>query len=635
MTEKALPKLDWRVVFNRAAPPGSPGVGAGARRAARRDDAGARHRRLGPDAERAADRLHARPTARRRWRPPLWLLQPRPAHSPILRGTRRACAAAEIRSVPRKTLNRAAYHSIFFGLVWGFPARFFFEHASHGQQLALCVMTATMMAGAAFILAPIPAAAAAYVAIMGMAATRMLMTADSLIITAIGPIYTFAMLLMVVSNGRAFMQRKYLDLRSPSARKRSACCCANMKARTPTGCGRPTAKLCFSNVSARFARAIGRPMDELEGLSIIDLLKQMPARRPDRRAAPRRGGGDDRPARRPFSELIVPFPVGDEVRNIELSARPTFNKQGRFIGYHGVGSDVTAARQAADRIAHMARHDALTGLPNRLQLMDNLGAALKSAQARGERMRGAAGRSRPLQDDQRQPRPRRRRPSAAAGVAQLRDGDLRRDDRRPARRRRIRDRRARRSRAGRARAALPRPGQRAAGAVPLSRPAPVRRRQRRRRDRAARRRQRRGDDPQRRSRALPGQGRRGQRHPLLRARLPRPRRGAPQDRAGPAQRDGRGRVQPRLPAGRGRAERADPELRGAAALAQSRARPDSAGQVHPDRRGDRHARADRRMGAAQRLPRMRDLARATSRSRSTSARASCAIRASSSPWFRR
>ena len=45
------------------------------------------------------------------------------------------------------------------------------------------------------------------------------------------------------------------------------------------------------------------------------------------------------------------------MKSIELSARPTFNKQGRFTGYHGVGSDVTGARQAADRIAHMARHD--------------------------------------------------------------------------------------------------------------------------------------------------------------------------------------------------------------------------------------------------------------------------------------
>ena len=61
----------------------------------------------------------------------------------------------DIHSMPRKTLNRAAYHSVFFGLVWAFPARYFFEYATHGQQLGICVITATMMAGAAFVFAPV------------------------------------------------------------------------------------------------------------------------------------------------------------------------------------------------------------------------------------------------------------------------------------------------------------------------------------------------------------------------------------------------------------------------------------------------------------------------------------------------
>ena len=47
-----------------------------------------------------------------------------------------------------------------------------------------------MMAGAAFVFAPVALAAALYVLIMGVAVTRMLMTADSLLITSIGPIYT-------------------------------------------------------------------------------------------------------------------------------------------------------------------------------------------------------------------------------------------------------------------------------------------------------------------------------------------------------------------------------------------------------------------------------------------------------------
>ena len=110
----------------------------------------------------------------------------------------------------------------------------------------------------------------------------------------------------------------------------------------------------------------------------------MPRGRPERRGAPSPRAEAAIGRREAASaSWSCPFPVGDgDPGAIELSARPTFSKQGRFIGYHGVGSDVTEARQAADRIAHMARHDALTGLPNRLQLLDNLGAALEQAPRR-------------------------------------------------------------------------------------------------------------------------------------------------------------------------------------------------------------------------------------------------------------
>ena len=198
-------------------------------------------------------------------------------------------------------------------------------------------------------------------------------------------------------------------------------------------------------------RARDRPPDRGAGGPVAPRSAQAgAARRPGRRAA-RPPRAEAMVARKEAFTRARRRPSRRAARSsaIELSARPTFNKQGRFIGYHGVGSDVTAARQAADRIAHMARHDALTGLPNRLQLLENLGAALTGGAGARARMRDPAGRSRPLQDDQRQPRPCRRRSSAPAGVAQLRDGDLRRDDRRPARRRRIRDRRARRSKAAR------------------------------------------------------------------------------------------------------------------------------------------------------------------------------------------
>jgi diguanylate cyclase (GGDEF)-like protein len=380
MTEKSLPKLDWRVVFNRGAPPGSRGWGR-----VRAEQL----KQMGPAMSVAAwgqtfNALlicymlwgEAPPTSMALWLFSISLLMLYFAQQ------QRKLKGREIHSLPRPTINRAAYHAIFVGIVWCFPARYFFEHASHGQQLALCVITATMMAGAAFVFSPIPAAAAAYVVVMGVGCTRILMTSDSWVITAIGPVYTAALLVMVLINGRAFMQRKWLDLALAEREQTVSLLLREYESSDADWLWQTNAQFAFRNVSARFARAIGRPIEELEGMSLLELLRDAP--RTDQGSRRSLAAAEATIARRDaFTELILAIPAVDGTKSIELSARPAFNKQGRFLGYHGVGADVTGARQAADRIAHMARHDALTGLPNRLQLIDNLGAAIETARARG------------------------------------------------------------------------------------------------------------------------------------------------------------------------------------------------------------------------------------------------------------
>src|SRR3954470_8124529 len=343
MTDKSLPKLDWRVVFNRAVPPGS--RGGGRVRAAQL-------KQMGPAMTVAAwgQAFNALlicymlqgevpPTSISLWLFSVSLLMLYFAQQ------QRKLRGREIHSLPSKTINRATWHSIFVGMVWCFPARYFFEHASHGQQLAMCVITATMMAGAAFVFAPIPAAAAGYVVVMGVGCTRMLMTSDSWLITTIGPVYTCALLVMVLNNGRAFMQRKCLDIALEEREQTVSLLLREYESSDADWLWQTNAQTCFQNVSARFSRAIGRSMEELEGLSLVELLKELP--RGDQAARRAIAAVEATVARKEaFSALVVGFAVDGAVKSIELSAQQTFNKQGRFAGYHGVGSDVTGARQA-------------------------------------------------------------------------------------------------------------------------------------------------------------------------------------------------------------------------------------------------------------------------------------------------
>ncbi len=89
-------------------------------------------------------------------------------------------------------------------------------------------------------------------------------------------------------------------------------------------------------------------------------------------------------AREPFRNLEYRAldDHGDE-RWFCVSGQPIFDDGGRFTGYRGTGSDITARKITEQRVHHVAQHDVLTGLPNRSLLQDRLGQAVAYATRSG------------------------------------------------------------------------------------------------------------------------------------------------------------------------------------------------------------------------------------------------------------
>jgi len=76
----------------------------------------------------------------------------------------------------------------------------------------------------------------------------------------------------------------------------------------------------------------------------------------------------------------VPIVLLDgRLRIIHAEAEPEFNEHGQGAGYSGIVQDVTDRRQAEDKIRQLANFDALTGLPNRRQLIWRAERALEQA----------------------------------------------------------------------------------------------------------------------------------------------------------------------------------------------------------------------------------------------------------------
>ena len=82
------------------------------------------------------------------------------------------------------------------------------------------------------------------------------------------------------------------------------------------------------------------------------------------------------------ADLAVTLLDGQQ-RVVHIEAEPEFNEQGKAYGYTGVVQDVTDRRQAEDRIRQLAHFDALTGLPNRRQLIWRVERAIEQARRDG------------------------------------------------------------------------------------------------------------------------------------------------------------------------------------------------------------------------------------------------------------
>jgi predicted signal transduction protein with EAL and GGDEF domain/DNA-binding response OmpR family regulator len=82
------------------------------------------------------------------------------------------------------------------------------------------------------------------------------------------------------------------------------------------------------------------------------------------------------------SDVTIRLPDGRE-RIVHVEAEPEFDDQGGLCAYTGILQDVTDRRLIEDKIRHLANFDALTGLPNRRQLIWRAERALEQARRMG------------------------------------------------------------------------------------------------------------------------------------------------------------------------------------------------------------------------------------------------------------
>ena len=89
-------------------------------------------------------------------------------------------------------------------------------------------------------------------------------------------------------------------------------------------------------------------------------------------------------AHEPFRDFQYASAMADgQVRWVSISGEPMFNGVGKFMGYRGVGANITERRRTEMLVRELAEYDFLTGLPNRMLLGARFEFAMRQAKRRG------------------------------------------------------------------------------------------------------------------------------------------------------------------------------------------------------------------------------------------------------------
>jgi diguanylate cyclase (GGDEF)-like protein len=134
----------------------------------------------------------------------------------------------------------------------------------------------------------------------------------------------------------------------------------------------------LSYVSEQLAEDFDTPAAELLGRTFADLLMVEDSGSPE---AAERTLGFHLSARFPFADVTVRANTAKDVW-WSLSGSPNFDDYGRFLGFRGIGTDLTEKRRSDAEISRLARYDSLTGLPNRSQMRQTLEEALRNSATR-------------------------------------------------------------------------------------------------------------------------------------------------------------------------------------------------------------------------------------------------------------
>ena len=287
-------------------------------------------------------------------------------------------ADTQRRRITRSELNRQTMTAVMSGFVWAGAVLIFPFFGSQGDLMAMLVVVALMISGSVFFYTAAPIGILCFSAILGTGAIIHLGIAGYWLAVAGMLMFLMAAILGTIEVGRTYLVARIAEAAVVEKEEVVSLLLREFEENEADWLWQIDPARRLRSVSPRFAFALGRSQAAIEGRPLLEMIAgsnwesgQFPPSLHD--LAERLKNREN------FSNLLVQVLILGEERWWELSGTPMRDEHGHFTGFRGVGSDVTEQRKSSEKIAYLARYDTLTQLPNRLQLTEALGDALRYA----------------------------------------------------------------------------------------------------------------------------------------------------------------------------------------------------------------------------------------------------------------
>ena len=287
-------------------------------------------------------------------------------------------ANSDRRMVSPEEFNRHTLTSIASAALWSVPILAFAPLGSEAQLMALLLLTTVLVCGSICFFTVAPLNSIAFTAIVGTASLVHLVSSGFWFVAVILAVFLVTAILGTIEVARVHLVARIAENNLAEKEEVVSLLLREFEENEADWLWEVDTTRRLRSVSPRFAFALGCMQSEVEGRPLLELIAQEKAE-PHNYPPSLRELAERLKNKENFSNLIVHVSIRGEERWWELSGTPMRDERDRFVGFRGVGSDVTEQRASSEKIAYLARYDTLTSLPNRLQINEGLGEALRYA----------------------------------------------------------------------------------------------------------------------------------------------------------------------------------------------------------------------------------------------------------------